>query len=134
MAQNLELLELLNTLINAIEDNTMILNKETLQLVITCLQVMQAKVRLLQSLSQLLNDEIMDLKKKQPVKCSELVFFRTILSMMMMMIFFIISQRRRKLVRKIQMHMKMNLFMNLHFKSFLLILVKKTFQCCNNIQ
>jgi hypothetical protein len=74
MARNLELLELLNTLINTTEDNTMILNKETLQSVLTCLQVTQAKVRLLQSLSQLLNDEIRDLKNQQPVKCSELVF------------------------------------------------------------
>jgi hypothetical protein len=74
MARNLELLELLNTLINTTEDNTMILNKSTLQSVLTCLQVTQAKVRLLQSLSQLLNDEIMDLKNQQPVKCSELVF------------------------------------------------------------
>jgi hypothetical protein len=74
MARNLELLELLNTLINTIEDNTVILNKTTLQSVLTCLQVMQAKVRLLQSLSQLLNDELTDLKNQQPVNCSELVF------------------------------------------------------------
>jgi hypothetical protein len=74
MARSLKLLELLNTLINTIEDNTVILNKKTLQSVLTCLQVRQAKVRLLQSLSQLLNDELTDLKNKQPVKCSELVF------------------------------------------------------------
>jgi hypothetical protein len=52
----------------------MILNKTTLQSVLTCLQVTQAKVRLLQSLSQLLNDELIDLKNKQTVKCSELVY------------------------------------------------------------
>jgi hypothetical protein len=74
MARNLELLELLNTLINTIEDNIVILKKTTLQSVLTFLQVMQAKVRILQSLSQLLNDEIMDLKNQHPVKCSELVF------------------------------------------------------------
>jgi len=74
MARSLELLELLNTLINTTEDNTVTLNKATLQSVLTCLQVMQAKVRLLQSLSQLLNDELIDLKNQQPVKCSELVF------------------------------------------------------------
>jgi hypothetical protein len=52
----------------------MILNKDTLQSMLTCLQVMQAKVRLLQDQSQLLNDELIDLKNQQPVKCSELVF------------------------------------------------------------
>ena len=74
MARSLELLELLNTLINTVEDNIVILNKTTLQSVLTCLQVTQDKVRLLQSLSQLLNDELTDLKNQQPVKCSELVF------------------------------------------------------------
>jgi hypothetical protein len=74
MDRNLELLELLNTLINTTEDNIVILNKETLQSVLTCLQVTQDKVRLLQSLSQLLNDELTDLKNQQLVKCSELVF------------------------------------------------------------
>jgi hypothetical protein len=74
MARSLELLEFLNTLINTTEDNTVILNKATLQSVLTCLQVMQAKVRLLQDQSQLLNDELIDLKNQQPVKCSELVF------------------------------------------------------------
>ena len=74
MEQSHELLEFLNTLINTIEDNTLILNKATLQLVLTCLQVTQAKVIFLQSLSQLLNDELTDLKNQQPVKCSELVF------------------------------------------------------------
>ena len=58
------------------EDNIVILNKTTLQSVLTCLQVMQAKVRLIQSLSQLLNDELINLKNQQPVKCSELVFVR----------------------------------------------------------
>jgi hypothetical protein len=51
-----------------------ILNKTTLQSVLTCLQVTQAKVRLLQSLSQLLNDELIDLKSQQPLKFFELVF------------------------------------------------------------
>jgi hypothetical protein len=51
-----------------------ILNKETLQYVLTCLQVTQAKVRILQEQCQLLNDELVDLKNQQPVKCSELVF------------------------------------------------------------
>jgi hypothetical protein len=74
MARSLELLELLNTLINTTEDNTVTLNKTTLQSVLTCLQVTQAKVRLLQSLSQLLNDELTDLKNQQPMNCSELVF------------------------------------------------------------
>jgi hypothetical protein len=74
MAQNLELLELLNTLINTTEDNTVILNKITLQSMLTCFQVTQAKVRLLQSLSKLLNDELTNLKNQQPVKCYELVF------------------------------------------------------------
>jgi hypothetical protein len=69
-----ELLELLNTLINTTKDNKVTLKKETLQSVLTCLQVTQAKVRLLQSLSQLLNDELIDLKNQQPVKCSKLVF------------------------------------------------------------
>jgi hypothetical protein len=62
MERSRELVELLNTLINTTEDNTVILNKETLQSMLTCLQVTQSKVRLLQSLSQLLNDEISDLK------------------------------------------------------------------------
>jgi hypothetical protein len=76
MDRSLKLLELLNTLIKTIEDNTMTLNKENLQSDLTCLQVTQAKVRLLQSLSQLLNNELTDLKNKQLVKCSELVFFQ----------------------------------------------------------
>jgi hypothetical protein len=42
--------------------------------VLTCLQVMQAKARLLKSPSKLLNNEIKDLKNQQPVKCSKLVF------------------------------------------------------------
>ena len=86
-----ELLELLNTLINTTEDNTVILNKTTLQSVLTCFQVTQAKVRLLQSLSQLLNDELIDLKNQQPVKCSELVLFSTTLSMMLMMMMLLIN-------------------------------------------
>jgi hypothetical protein len=42
--------------------------------VLTCLQVTQAKVILLQAQSQLLNDEIRDLKNQQLVNCSELFF------------------------------------------------------------
>jgi hypothetical protein len=42
--------------------------------VLTCLQVTQAKVRLLQAQSQLLNDELINLKNQQPMKFSELVF------------------------------------------------------------
>jgi hypothetical protein len=74
MERSLELLEFLNTLINTTEDNTVILNKTSLQSVLTCLQVTQAKVRLFQSQSQLLNDELIDLKNQQLMKCSELVF------------------------------------------------------------
>jgi hypothetical protein len=47
MAQSQELLELLNTLILTVEDNTIIINKGTLQSILTCLQVSQAKVELL---------------------------------------------------------------------------------------
>jgi hypothetical protein len=50
------------------------LNKETLQSMLTCLQVTQSKVRLLQSLSQLLNDELIELKSQQQMKFFELVF------------------------------------------------------------
>jgi hypothetical protein len=74
MAQSLELLEFLNTLINTIEGNIVVLNKATVQSVLTCFQVTEAKVRLLQYQSQLLNDELSDLKNQQPVKCSELDF------------------------------------------------------------
>ena len=64
----------MNTLINTIKNNTVTLNKTTLQSMLTCLQVMQAKVIILQSQSQLLNDELIDLKNQQLVKCFELVF------------------------------------------------------------
>jgi hypothetical protein len=64
MEQSHELLEFLNTLINTTKDNTVILNKETLQSVLTCLQVTQAKVRLLQEQSQLMNDELINLKNQ----------------------------------------------------------------------
>jgi hypothetical protein len=74
MERSRELLEFLNTLINTTEDNTVILNKTTLQSVLTCLQVTQDKVRLLQAQSQLLNDELINLKNQQPMKYSELVF------------------------------------------------------------
>jgi len=58
MERNLEFLELLNTLIIIVEDNTMVLKKEALQHVLTCLQVMQEKVELLQTQTQLLQDEL----------------------------------------------------------------------------
>jgi hypothetical protein len=74
MERSHELLELLNTLINTTEDNIVILNKENLQSVLTCLQVTQAKVRLLQAQSQLLNDELINLKNQQPMKYFELFF------------------------------------------------------------
>ena len=64
----------MNTLINTTEGNTTILNKENLQLVITFLQVTEAKFRLLQYQSRLLNNELIDLKNQQSVNCSELVF------------------------------------------------------------
>ena len=41
---------------------------------LTCLQVTQTKVTILQEQSQLLNDELIELKNQQPVKCFELVF------------------------------------------------------------
>jgi hypothetical protein len=86
MEQNLELLEFMNTLINTTEYNTMILNKKTLQSVITCFQVMEYKVRVLQGQCHLLNDKLINLKNQQPMKFSELVLFGTTLSMMIMMI------------------------------------------------
>jgi hypothetical protein len=76
MERNLELLELMNTLIITIEDNMVILNKETLQSVLFFFQVNKAKVRLLQEQSQLLNDELIYLKNQQPMKYSKLVFFQ----------------------------------------------------------
>jgi hypothetical protein len=69
MKQNLELLELLNTLIIIVEDNTMILNKTTFQYVLTCLQVMQAIVKLLQTQTQIPQDEL----QQKNLQCSELV-------------------------------------------------------------
>jgi hypothetical protein len=119
MEQSRELLELLNTLIITAQDNTVILNKETLQSVLTCLQVTEAKVRLLQYQSQLLNDELIDLKNQQPVKCSELVFVQNNP---------LYDDDDDTLVRQLHMQMKMKAFLNLHFKSFLLSLVKKIFQ------
>jgi hypothetical protein len=86
MERNLELLELLNTLIISVEENIVILHKDILQSMLTCLQVTQAKVRILQAQSQLLNDELIDLKNQQPVKCSELVFVQNNPIYMMMMI------------------------------------------------
>jgi hypothetical protein len=74
MERSNELLEFLNTLINTTEDNIVILNKTTLQLVITCLQVTQDKVILLQEQFHLLNDELIELKSQQPMNFFELVF------------------------------------------------------------
>ena len=73
MERSLELLELLKTLIISIENNTVILNKSTCQSVVTCLQVSQAKVQLLQAQSQLLNDEICNLKNQESIKQFEQV-------------------------------------------------------------
>jgi hypothetical protein len=64
----------LKTLVITAQENTIILNKTTLQPMLTCLQVTEAKVRLLQYQSQLLNDELIDLKNEHLVKCYELVF------------------------------------------------------------
>jgi hypothetical protein len=74
MERSIELLEFLNTLINIVEDNIVILHKDTLQSMLTCFQVMQDKFRILQAQSQPSNDELIDLKNQQLVKCSELVF------------------------------------------------------------
>jgi hypothetical protein len=65
MERNIELLELLNTLIISDEENTVILHKDTLKSMLTCLQVTKDKVRLLQDQSKLLNDELIDLKNQQ---------------------------------------------------------------------
>jgi hypothetical protein len=74
MERSQELLELLNTLIISVEDNIVILHKDIFQSMVNCLQVMEAKVILLQYQSQLLNDDLIVLKNQQLVKCSELVF------------------------------------------------------------
>jgi hypothetical protein len=50
--------------------------QQTLENVITCLRVMQTKVHLLQSQSQLLNDEIKDLKNQQLVKNYKLILIQ----------------------------------------------------------
>jgi hypothetical protein len=50
------------------------LHKDIIQSMLTCLQVTQDKVRILQDESQLLNNELIDLKNQQLLKCSELVF------------------------------------------------------------
>jgi hypothetical protein len=69
MAQIYELLELLNTLILYIVDNMVTIDKETVQYVLTCLQVSQAKVELLQTQIQLLHDEL----QRKNLQHSELV-------------------------------------------------------------
>jgi len=58
MARIDKLLELLNTLILTFMDNIVTIDKETLLSILTCLQVSQAKVRLLQTHTQLLHDEL----------------------------------------------------------------------------
>jgi hypothetical protein len=58
MAQVEELLELLNTLILSFVDNTVTIDKTTLQFVVTCLQVSQAKAALLQTQTRLLHNAL----------------------------------------------------------------------------
>jgi len=58
MARIDELLELLNTLILSIVDNTVTIDKATLTNVLTCLQDSQDKIKFLQLESQLQQDEI----------------------------------------------------------------------------
>jgi hypothetical protein len=62
MERIIKLLELLNNLITTIEEKTISINKDTLKLMLTYLKVTQDKIRLIQAQSQLLNDEIRDLK------------------------------------------------------------------------
>jgi hypothetical protein len=69
MARVDELLELLNTLILSSVDNTITTDKATLQSVVTCLQVSQAKVALLQTQTQLLHDAL----ERKNLRHSELV-------------------------------------------------------------
>jgi hypothetical protein len=64
-----ELLELLNTIILSSLDNTVTTNKTTLQIVVTCLQVSQAKVALLQTHNRLLHDAL----ERKNLRHSELV-------------------------------------------------------------
>jgi hypothetical protein len=52
------LLELLNTLILSFVDNTVTIDKTTLQSIVTCLQVLQAKETILQTQTQLLQDAL----------------------------------------------------------------------------
>ena len=73
MERSLELLELLKTLIISTKNNAVVLNKSTLQSVVTCLQVSQAKFQLLQAQSQLLKDEICNLKNQESMKQFEQV-------------------------------------------------------------
>jgi hypothetical protein len=70
MARVEELLELLNTLILSSVDNTITIDKTTLQYVVTCLQVSQAKAALLQTQTRLLHDA---LERKNLRQHSELV-------------------------------------------------------------
>jgi hypothetical protein len=64
MAKIMELISLLETLLETTENGSVILTNETLENVITSLRVMQTKIHLFQYQSQLLNDEIRDLKNQ----------------------------------------------------------------------
>jgi len=103
MAKIMKLVSLLETLLETIENNEMILTSETLENFITCLRVMQTRIHLLQYQSQLLNDEIGDLKSQNLVKCFELVLFRPILSMVMMMVIQINSALQINSTRQLNM-------------------------------
>jgi hypothetical protein len=58
MVQVEELLEILNTLILSFVDNTITIDKITLQSIVTCLHVLQAKTSLLQNQNRLLHDAL----------------------------------------------------------------------------
>jgi hypothetical protein len=58
MAQVEKLLELLNTIILSSMDNIVTTDKATLQSIVTCLQVSQAKEALLQTQTRLLHDAL----------------------------------------------------------------------------
>jgi hypothetical protein len=58
MERRLELLELLNTLLITGEYDTVSINKNDLKIVLTCLQVTQTKVRLIQTQTRLPQNEL----------------------------------------------------------------------------
>ena len=64
-----DLLELMNTLILSFVDNTVTIDKATLQSILTCLQASQAKTELLQVQTRLLHDEL----QQKNLQHSELV-------------------------------------------------------------